>query len=46
MTAQFNEQGKRIGVYVDRCTWGQKYLFASISIPGQWIEPGAATCPE
>ena len=33
------------GVFVSKLTWGQKYLFASVSIPGEWLNPDAVTAP-
>lgn len=40
MTQRFLPNGKPEGVYVNRMQWGQRYLFASVSIPDDWIEPG------
>lgn len=32
-------------IYVNRMNPGQKYLFANISIPAQWIQPGKVQSP-
>lgn len=34
-----------VGVYVNRMNWGQKYLFANVSIPECWIGKGQVIVP-
>ena len=33
------------GVYVKSMAWGDKYLFASISIPEGWVDPDRVMGP-
>ena len=34
-----------VGVFVNRMNWGEKYLFASVSIPDHYIQPGTVDHP-
>lgn len=37
--------GRPDSVFVNRLNWGEKYLFASVSIPDDWIEQGKVEHP-
>lgn len=34
------DSNEPIGVYVNRISRGEKYLFANLSIPWTWVPPG------